>query len=306
MLLITNDQTDDMKIKSFGCGMLSLIVKKFVRLRMWQFKKKLFVPTCRAIILGDGISTRIITDGIYSGNELDVLKSEVFPNLPHRKMALDIGANIGNHATVFAQVFDEVKAYEINPRVFHILQSNSINTVIEPINYGLSDEEKSVFFEENFENMGASCIVDVPSESSFELKVRRLDSVLSVKEMSRVSFVKMDVEHHELNVLRGGKEFFKKHQPVIGFEGHFTTFPQMGTDIQDILTSFGYREFLELEYKNRFIRFCDKKLPVAIFKVVRHIIPRAKRSELQLVRTNNLAGKDYALIIASAYPILAN
>lgn len=198
---------------------------------MRQFIKKKIVPTVRAVLLGDGISLRIMMDGVFCGNELEVLEHDVFPKLPHMKMALDIGANIGNHAVTFSKNFGTVKAYEINKRIFHILQANAVNTPVEPVNYGLSDEEKNVLFEENFQNMGASSIAEKPTRNSFQVHVKTLDASLTQAEKEQVSFVKMDVEGLELNVLKGGRDFFRKYQPVIAFEGHFGLFPKLGIQI---------------------------------------------------------------------------
>lgn len=285
--------------------MLSAIGKLFLKLWMRQFKKKQIEPTVRAVFLGDGISLNIMADGVFSKNELDLLRDEVFPKLPHSKMALDIGANIGNHAVTFAKHFDVVKAYEINKRVFHILQSNTVNTNVQPINYGLSDEEKTVFFEEDYGNLGASSIVDTATDTSFEVEVKALDSILTEAEKAEVSFIKMDVEGHELNVLNGGKQFLEKYHPVIAFEGYFKESPKLGIAIQERLSSLGYVEFLELEYHNSFIRMCKKTLPKALFKIARYTVFKAQREKFQLAHTDQLTGKDHILIIASAYPLIA-
>lgn len=284
--------------------MFTILGKKFLKLWMRQFKKKQIVPTVRGVFLGDAVSLYIMMDGVYSKDELDILEQYIFPKLPHLDLALDIGANIGNHAVTFSNTFKNVKAYEINKRVFHILQSNCVNRSVEPINCGLSDKEKVVFFEENYGNLGGSSIVECPKDNAFTVEVRTLDHSLTDAEKAQVSFVKIDVEGHELNVLKGGKDFFPKYKPVLAFEGFFKSNPDLGDEIQRLLSSWGYSEFLELEPKYGFIRFCQSNFPRPIFNVLKLVLPQKKRQNLRLSKTDRVAGKDHALMIASAFPIL--
>ena len=61
-------------------------------------------------------------------------------------MALDIGANIGNHAILFSEFVGQVFASEPNPLAFEILEldvkNNSQN--VTPLNFALSDHQREV------------------------------------------------------------------------------------------------------------------------------------------------------------------
>ena len=81
--------------------MLSVLQRRATRKWLRRHERE-HASTVRAVFLGDWISQRIILDGIYEGRELEVLSREVFPRLAQPATALDIGANIGNHACYFA------------------------------------------------------------------------------------------------------------------------------------------------------------------------------------------------------------
>ena len=82
--------------------------------------------TVRAIFIGDYVSNKILLDGIYEGRELNALDQLVFCHLPRDSVALDIGANIGNHTAYFARYFSRVIAFEPNPMVFAVLSANVV------------------------------------------------------------------------------------------------------------------------------------------------------------------------------------
>ncbi len=48
--------------------------------------------------------------------------------------------------------------------------------------------------------------------------LRRLDDVLAELNVTKVSFIKIDVEGHEFSVLRGGEQMLKRDHPVLLFE----------------------------------------------------------------------------------------
>jgi hypothetical protein len=54
-------------------------------------------------------------------------------------------------------------------------------------------------------------------EQEVHVRVRTLDDICAGAE-SRVSFIKIDVEGHELKVLRGGVETLRKHRPNLLIE----------------------------------------------------------------------------------------
>jgi FkbM family methyltransferase len=53
-----------------------------------------------------------------------------------------------------------------------------------------------------------------------DVAMTTLDEFFSTHEHTRISFMKCDVEHHELDVFRGGQQILKKYMPTLLFECH--------------------------------------------------------------------------------------
>ena len=278
---------------------LKLATKHWLR----RYKKKKIIPSVRAVFLGDVVSTQVIMDGIFSGYEIKALEQYVFPYLKGNGVALDIGANIGNHAASFSKHFKKIYAFEINKVVFHILQSNAVGTNIIPVHIGLSDAETEVSFVENFANMGASRIDMDSCDESHLVKVIPLDVFAQDNDIKDVSFVKIDVEGHELQVLNGGATFFQNQQPVIGFEALFLKNYSEGQKVQDILEGYGYTHFWEMIPQSHLMRTLKQRCPSSIMSVLKLFMSVSMQKNLVLSPCANLAGKDRELVIASTFDL---
>ncbi len=81
----------------------------------------------RAIFLGDLVSSHIIRHGYYEKRELEALARALFSrSTSPMSTALDIGANIGNHAAFLSNHFGRVIAFEPNPMVACLLKANAM------------------------------------------------------------------------------------------------------------------------------------------------------------------------------------
>jgi FkbM family methyltransferase len=70
------------------------------------------------------------------------------------------------------------------------------------------------------------------------IEIKTLDMLTKSLSLSRVDFLKIDVEGFELEVLMGGKEVLKAYHPRIAMETH-TLGPTVG-EITEFLAGFGY------------------------------------------------------------------
>lgn len=172
--------------------------------------------------------------------------------LDQKTVALDIGANIGNHALFFSKMFDEVWAFEPNPRIYKLLEFNCEGTAIRTLNYGLSDQNKTVHFQINQNNQGASRIL---SATSFEfskpmeaIKVQCLDDIDEIQK-SKISLIKIDVEGHEFQVISGAKKTLERERPIVIFEHDLTQATEGISETIEMLRCLSY-EFYTVE--NRF------------------------------------------------------
>lgn len=203
-----------------------------------------------AIFAFDNIGLVINQDGRYEADSLEILGDFLTHEIriDRHTTALDIGANVGNHAIFFSSFFDRVIAFEPNPKVFEILRVNSANSNITAINCGLSDKAACLSFSINPKNLGGSRVVASDSESttshalSISIDVVRLDDVSQIMEQ-RVSLVKIDVEGHELQVLEGAVGLIGFARPVIVFEQGPTEIHHGTSPVIDFLRAHDYELF---------------------------------------------------------------
>jgi len=131
-------------------------------------------------------------------------------------VALDVGANIGNHSIFFSKfIFDKTYAFETNPTNFSLLIQNKTNNNISDnklilYQVALSDDHYKYVNNDFIGNMGRSFIV----EGEGELETKKLDDF----DLPKVNFIKMDVEGHELKVLKGATNLIKRDFPHIVLE----------------------------------------------------------------------------------------
>ena len=150
---------------------------------------------------------------------------------------VDIGANIGaftKHLSLRVGDRGRVRSIEPIPITFDILCSNVRRiglSNVEPIHCAISDAGGSVtmqvpLFEESGENFYRARIVQTGTDSSlrlFDVESRTLDSLLSdwirphggpYTDRADISFIKCDVEGHELECIKGAAEVIEKAHPA--------------------------------------------------------------------------------------------
>ena len=248
------------------------------------------------MFLGDLISRRIILDGIYEGRELEALSREVFPRLDRPATALDIGANIGNHACYFSTHFDRVVAFEPNPPVAAVLRANVMGRNVEVVETGLSDRPGKLNFSVNQTNLGGSRVT--ADSSGMTIDVDTLDRLAGPLRLDNVRFLKMDVERHEEYVLRGAAALLASQRPVIAMEGHYESHPETGLRVVAQLNKLGYRYF-----------YTFAELRASLFSrrygSIRRVIPRPlrPRSRLTLASVDSVADRNHNLVVVAAEPL---
>src|SRR5690606_10161829 len=130
---------------------------------------------------------------------------------------LDIGANVGNHASAFATMFDEVLAFEPFPPVYDRLSRKTADLeAVHVFNLGLGAEEGDLRFAPPADrNLGTG---RVTSGGPLTIPVMRGDRFLEGRDTAPIRLVKIDVEGHEAEVLRGLEGTLAHHRPVVLFE----------------------------------------------------------------------------------------
>lgn len=170
-----------------------------------------------------------------------------------RTVAIDVGANIGNHSIFFNSfIADQVISIEPNPETLPILKNNlSQNaqdyTILE---MGLGEKKCTgqVYLpSENTNNIG-SAKISIENSNDNNIVISTLDSELAHWLENHtgtydVSLIKVDVEGMELSVLKGAVETIKKYTPNIFIEA---ASQNEISEISAFLSSLNYRR---LPYK---------------------------------------------------------
>jgi FkbM family methyltransferase len=173
----------------------------------WLARGDVQVPTAVGPMwcdLRESVCYPLLRSGTYEHavDEFKWLESAVGPG----DLVLDIGANIGFTALLFARTGARVIAFEPSPRAFRLLQKN-VGDKVELQHLALSDVAGVLTFAEH-DRLDCSAV----AEFGFEVNATTLDAL-----DMRPSFIKLDVEGHEAAVLRGGTETLRRG-PRIFFE----------------------------------------------------------------------------------------
>ena len=249
-----------------------------------------------AILAHDTIGNDILLTGRYEADLLSAITERILPRaLPdhHRLVALDIGANIGNHALAFASVFSRVLAFEPNPAAIHLLRANVLlnrapNILICPV--GLGEFDQSCAFRTEMGNLGASHFVSPterhPSEL-LSLEIVNGDTYINgcLAQTERVGLVKIDVEGFEEAVVAGLSVILRRDSPLVFFEALDGAAAERTASA---LRLNGYRYFLSIEPR----RVAAK--PELLRAAMRWIVG----SHLHMQTVTSFEDRSYGLILA--------
>ena len=190
---------------------MELLIKyKNIPFRCTDVNKKSFILTD---------NDTIISNELKKGNEWEPYMLEYFQKyIKHNSTVIDIGSNIGTHTINIAKMFPDTIIHAFEPLDLHydILNQNiKINNLSNVTTYkkGLSNK-KGVMYEPNInfckpDNFGGFGLQE--QKSNKPVDIITLDS-LSIE---NISFIKCDVEGHELNVLEGAIETIEKNKPTL-------------------------------------------------------------------------------------------
>lgn len=222
-------------------------------------------------LLSEYISIDIMVDGVYdikSMEEIVQLLQSDFTNFNFNTL-IDVGANIGNHSVFLSKYFVNVIAFEPNPFTFEILKINVTDIGnIEVHNCGLSSTNSSLYLSEDSRNLGGSKVYynkeDIPSNLKVRnIHLKKFDSIPTLN-ISGDVLIKIDIEGHELEALKGAETFIKKKLPIICFEQHENDFVNSQSPSINFLSDHGY-EFYLFESKYQKYKFSIIRLVFKLF-----------------------------------------
>jgi FkbM family methyltransferase len=215
------------------------------------------------LLPADEVSSEMLVAGIHEGQLLQPLLDHFLSAYKMRfagEVALDVGANIGNHSLFFSRYFRTVLAVEPNPFTLHVLRANAAlsGADIRVLPVGFAEEDGLLsFFWNRQGNLGASgfAFAGGPTGDSngqqISCQVRRgdtvLDEALANESRPRIGLIKLDVEGAELSALRGLTECLSREKPFVIFESLKTEGENGGLAIFSLLHEAGYTSFHAVE-----------------------------------------------------------
>jgi len=193
--------------------------------------------------LNEGIDLSIF---LFGNSEKKILNlSKLFSKRNDPLIMIDIGANIGSVSLILAKKFKDSKVYAIEPTNYAF---NKLSTNLD-LNDDLKDRVflKQLFVSENkkpqkvwsswnFEksnnkhqkHMGT--LKEIKQNSYI-----RLEEFIETEKLTSVDFIKLDVDGHELDVLKSGEKSLAKIKPVIFIEIAPYLYPEFGYSCEELI-----------------------------------------------------------------------
>jgi len=214
-----------------------------------------------------------MVEGVYDNYLYNGVKENVFKG----KAAIDIGCHIGYHSLGFSDMVGSGEVYAIDPNPFNLerlkkIKKKNLIRNIQILNIGISDKPGNLKFNfsKNVDDMtssggyieGTQTPLDkmVYKKAGFEeklIRVKTIDGLVSENSIKNLGLIKIDVEGHEVNVLKGAAKTLKQQLPVILIEIHTI---QAMYKIGKIFQSLGYKsDILHTEDDGRlFLKYYKK------------------------------------------------
>ena len=150
------------------------------------------------------------------------------------RIAVDIGAHVGEWTRPLSRKFDKVICFEPNPNFRECFNRNikEHNVTLHP--YGLSSHSHNATQGVNATYLNDLCGDTEPREGDIEC--RSLDSF----DLRDVDYIKIDVDGFEIPVLRGAQETLRRNNPVINIEMKERKRPKIVEESRKILRNLGY------------------------------------------------------------------
>lgn len=212
------------------------------------------------------IDKAIIDRGVWEETSTNLVKNLIKPG----DVVLDVGANMGYYTSLIAKLAGpngHVHAFEPTKHFVQALKRNVEENGFKNISiheYGLSDRESELVIYIN--NSTASLHMDPSVSGTFQETVRLfpLDGIAPTLGLSRLDFIKIDVDGHEPQFLRGAEETLRWFRPRILLEVNHTDYLEAGVtawDFYDYIKGLGARirnvdTNMLIETKGDFLKQC--------------------------------------------------
>ena len=213
------------------------------------------------------------------------------------KTVLDVGANIGNHTLAFAKMAKNVIAFEPQDTIHELCVLNARHADnIEVFKLGASDKAATVHAAVRRDAHGSTRITDDPGadEIATSFEVAPLDAFMKDRS-DHIGLIKIDVEGHEPQALRGAQATIERHRPVIIIEQDRAVIEDGTSPAIDMLRSYGYAIHEPVIEANG-----NGTLPAPLARLARrmkHAVSGYDAPRFNLERRDRLAIKTYPYLV---------
>jgi len=177
----------------------------------------------------------------------------------------DIGANSGCYSIFYATKYKNSKIYSFEPvkTIYHKLKKNlHMNKIknIKSYNFGFFDKEMKSKIglpsnkKGNRVNNKKNYLVNDGFYSIFEkknpqqIKLKTFDNFIKKNMVKKISFIKIDTEGSEYQILKGAQNSIKKFRPIVQFEYNYVTKSLNKNKIKNYM-----KFFKNLDYKKYYL-----------------------------------------------------
>ena len=189
-------------------------------------------------------------EALFNSKELNNISKLIKPN----SVVLDIGAQTGNMAVAYSLFAKNVIAFEPNPATFEVLEKNSTLNSITPYNFAISSEEGECEFhysDPGLCNGGYASVLDKGvgvTGHSLPLDVYMVNVTDFIKnnhtdDLNNISFIKIDAEGHDKEILPTLKEIIDLNKPIIQTEIYDGLTPNETDQLINVINDLGYKAY---------------------------------------------------------------
>lgn len=196
----------------------------FGRLKFQSFFEALYRVSLLGMNIGDGSNCK-------SSGEIGIIKSLV-SKLSREKntVIFDVGANKGEYTCLLNELLPKnvtIYSFEPSHATFLELQEKiSDKNRIKLNNFGFSDRSEKVYLYSDKKGSGLASVYHrkldhfgIKLDKKEFVEMKTIDEFCLLEKINRIKFLKIDVEGHEIDVLKGSKHMLRgKKIDYIQFE----------------------------------------------------------------------------------------
>jgi FkbM family methyltransferase len=207
--------------------------------RLIEAKRGVFL----ALRSDSGVAEELASTGLWEEGQAQLFARLARPG----ETVLDVGANIGCHTVALSQIVGEagkVLAFEPQMAMFNLLNANIVLNHCRNVlpfrlaaGSGAAKARMGPVSYDDFLPFGSLGLQNQPGGAGESVDVVRLDDLLPTLELGAapVSLIKIDVQAHELFVLKGAEALLRRERPSISFEAAPFWMRKAGYDWREIL-----------------------------------------------------------------------